>query len=54
MTTLTIIGDVACFAAGGAIVWLFKERIQSIWTDANTLAAKLRAKADAISQAAKR
>lgn len=54
MTIFVIIGDVACFAAGGAVVWLFKERIQSIWTDANTLAASLRTKADAIAQAAKR
>lgn len=54
MSILVILGDVACFIAGGAIVWLFKERLQSIWTDASTIAARLHAKADAIANAARK
>jgi hypothetical protein len=48
------IAGIAGFVAGGALVWFFKEKIQSLVIDANTLAAKLRAKADAIANAAKK
>lgn len=48
------IAGIAGLAIGGAVVWFFKEKIQSLVMDANTLAAKLRAKADAIANAAKK
>lgn len=54
MSILVILGDVVCFAAGGALVWVGKERLQSIWTDANTIANRLREKADAIANAARK
>lgn len=54
MSVLVILGDVACLAAGGAIVWFGKEKLQSIWSDANTIAENLRAKAGAIEQAARK
>lgn len=47
MTTWMISGALA-FVAGGALIWFFKERIQALVIDANTLSAKLHAKADAI------
>jgi hypothetical protein len=47
MTTWIISGTIG-FAAGGAFIWFFKERVQSLVIDANTLSAKLHAKADAI------
>ena len=36
------------FVAGGALIWFCKTRIQALVVDANTLAAKLHAEADAI------
>ena len=54
MFGLTFIGDVAVFIAGGALVWFGKERIQQLVLGANALAAKLHAKADAITAAAKK
>lgn len=36
------------FVAGGALIWFFKTKIQSIVIDANTLSAKLHAQADAL------
>ena len=45
---------ISAFAAGGALIWVSKEKIQSIWTDASTLASKLRDKANAIESAAKK
>lgn len=50
MTLLVILGDIACFAAGGAFIWFFKERIQALVIDANTLARKLHEKADQIAK----
>lgn len=44
----------AGFAAGGALIWFGKEKIQSWVMDGNALAARLRAKADAIAAAAKK
>jgi hypothetical protein len=35
--------------AGGALVWFCKTRIQALAVDANTLAARLHAEAEAIS-----
>ena len=35
-------------AGGGALIWFGKEKIQALVIDANTLSAKLHAKADAI------
>lgn len=54
MTFWVIVGDIACLIIGGAIVWVGKEKMQSIWTDANTIAANLRARADAIAKAVER
>ncbi len=48
------ISGIAGLIAGGTIVWVGKEKMQSLWTDANTIATRLRAKADAIASAAKR
>lgn len=53
MSTLVILGDIACLCIGGAIVWLWKEKLQSIWRDANSIALDLRAKAAKLEQAAK-
>ena len=52
--TTWIISGVLGFAAGGALIWFSKEKIQALVIDANTLAAQLRAKADAIANAAKK
>lgn len=52
MTQWIISGVLGCIF-GGAVVWVGKEKMQSIWSDANTIAARLRAKADAIAAAAK-
>ena len=46
--TTWIISGVLGFATGGAFIWFFKERVQGLVIDANTLSAKLHAKADAI------
>ncbi len=48
MTTLVLLGDAACFVAGGAFMWFAKETIQKLVLGANALSAKLHAKADAI------
>lgn len=48
-----IVSGVLGFMAGGAFIWLFKDRIQMMVMDGNRLAAKLHAKADAISKAIK-
>jgi hypothetical protein len=36
------------FATGGALVWVFKTRIQALVIDASKLSAQLHAEADAI------
>lgn len=43
-----IISGVLGFVAGGAFIWFFKDRIQALVIDANTLSARLHAKADAL------
>ncbi len=48
MTTLTLIGDIVLFAAGGAFVWFLKSLIQRAVIGANALSAKLHAEADAL------
>lgn len=48
MTFLVILGDLACFAAGGAFIWFFRDRIERAVIGANALSKKLHAKADAI------
>ncbi len=48
MTTLTLLGDVAIFVAGGAFVWFLKPTIQRWVIGANALSAKLHAEADAL------
>ena len=48
MTTLTLLGDIAIFAAGGAFVWFCKSFIQRTVIGANALSAKLHAEADAL------
>jgi len=48
MTTLTLLGDVAIFAAGGAFVWFSKATIQRMVIGAYALSAKLHAEADAL------
>lgn len=42
------------FAAGGALIWFAKDRIQALVIGASALAAKLHAKADAIAAAARK
>jgi len=51
---LWIISGILGTIFGGAVVWIGKEKMQSLWTDANTIAERLRAKADAITQAARK
>jgi len=46
-------GTMLGFAAGGAVIWFFKEKIQGLVIGANALSAKLHAKADAVAAAAK-
>lgn len=46
-----IIG-IVCFAAGGTLIWFGKDTIQKWVIGANELSRKLRAKADAIAEAA--
>lgn len=43
-----IVSGALGFVAGGALIWFFKTKIQSIVIDANTLSAKLHAQADAL------
>jgi hypothetical protein len=31
MTFLVILGDIACFMAGAAFIWFFKDRIQGMF-----------------------
>lgn len=47
MTTWMISG-VLGFASGGAFIWFFKTKIQSLVVDANKLSAKLHEQADAL------
>lgn len=54
MTALVIMGDAIAFAAGGALIWFGKEKIQGLVIGANALSRKLHAKADAIAAAAKK
>ena len=42
------------FAGGGAFVWFFKDVVQKAVLGANALSAKLHAKADAITAAARK
>jgi hypothetical protein len=43
-----IISGTLGFVAGGAFIWFFKDKIEALVVDANTLSAKLHAKADAL------
>ena len=43
-----IISGILGFVSGGAFVWFFKVKIQSLVIDANTISAKLHAQADAL------
>ena len=52
--TMTAFVATLAFGAGGALIWFFKDRIQALVIDANTLSAQLHAKADAIAAAAKK
>jgi hypothetical protein len=36
------------FVSGGALIWFYKTRIQALVVDANSLAAKLHAEANAV------
>jgi hypothetical protein len=54
MTFLVILGNLGCFLAGGALIWFCRDSIEKMVIGANELARKLHAKADAISQAAKK
>lgn len=45
---LWMISGIFGFATGGAFIWFFKTKVQSIVIDANTLSAKLHAQADKI------
>lgn len=51
---MTVFVGIVCFAAGGALIWFFKEKIQALVIGANALSAKLHAKADAIAAAARK
>jgi hypothetical protein len=42
------------FGSGGALIWFFKTKIESLVIDANKLSAKLHAQADALTAAAKK
>jgi hypothetical protein len=42
------------FLAGGALIWFYKTQIQALVVDANTLAAKLHAEADAVAALARK
>lgn len=46
--SIWIVSGTLGFVAGSTVVWFFKERIQALVIDANTLSAKLHAKADKI------
>ena len=52
--TAWMISGVLGFVTGGAFIWFFKTRIQSLVIGANQLSAKLHAEADAISAAVKK
>jgi hypothetical protein len=54
MTFLVILGNLGCFLAGGALIWFCRDSIEKMVIGANELSRKLHAKADAISQAAKK
>jgi len=43
-----IISGILGFAAGGALIWFCKDKIEAIVIDANTLSARLHARADAL------
>jgi len=51
---MTMFAFATGFCAGGALIWFFKDNIQSLVIGANALSAKLHAKADQIAAAAKR
>lgn len=48
---MTILAIAASFGAGGALIWFFKEKIQAIVLDAETIAKRLEDKAKAIKAA---
>jgi hypothetical protein len=52
--TVYSIGFAIGFGSGGALIWFFKDKIQSLVIGANALSAKLHARADAITAAAKK
>jgi hypothetical protein len=54
MTSLMILGNIGCFLAGGALIWFCRDSIEKMVIGANELSRKLHAKADAISQVAKK
>lgn len=43
-----LISGILGFVTGGAFIWFFKTKIQSLVIDANRLSAKLHAQADAL------
>lgn len=53
MPTFIALGDLFWFAAGGAVVWFFKDPILKFVLGAKSFADKLEAKADAIKAAVK-
>ena len=42
------IGFAIGFGCGGALIWFFRDKIEAMVVDANTLSARLHAKADAL------
>ena len=48
MFALTFIGDIAVFIAGGAVVWLYKDKLLAWWKGAEKFAQELKDKADKI------
>lgn len=51
---MSIFENVLSFAAGGALIWFGKDRIQLLVVGANTLSRKLHDRADAIAASIKR
>ena len=54
MTTLTIIGDLAILASGIAIGVIFKDPVMKLFLGSKALSERLRAKADALIEAARK
>jgi len=52
--TVYLIGFAVGLGSGGTLIWFFKDRLQALVIGANALSAKLHARANAISAAARK